>query len=52
MKAKVTNICSAADGIRDEAESLRSEVLEALQEIDALLMLTRSHENRRPQSAA
>jgi hypothetical protein len=27
MKTKVTNIYSAADGIRDEAESLRSEVL-------------------------
>ena len=34
MKTKVTNIYSAADGIRDEAESLRSEVLEALQEVD------------------
>jgi hypothetical protein len=46
MKTKVTNIYSAADGIRDEAESLRSEVLEALQEVDGLLALTASPDNR------
>ena len=49
MKTKVTNIYSAADGIRDEAEWLHSEVLEALQEVDGLLALTGSLDSRHPQ---